>query len=284
MAHTEQAGTPRTAVVLGAGGVVGTAWMAGLLTGLRRHGVDLASADLIVGTSAGAIAGAILATGEPMQRLATLPARTQQRSAPIDTAHPRLGEVFAILREPGQQPATARRRVGELALTIGTGDPTEQIERMRRLIGVSEWPDRDLRITVVDAETGESTVWDRHSGVPLPTAVAASTAFPGAQPPIPVDGRYYIDGGLRSATNADLASGAETLVVIEPLAHLFSDDPSPEPLAETVVRIGPDTTALEAFGANLYDRANWAPAYQAGLRQTENSSTRAQFARFRTDS
>ena len=63
-----------SAVVLGPGGPVGTAWLAGLAAGLRREGVDLGAADLIVGTSAGAIVGAILASGGDLGRLAALPA------------------------------------------------------------------------------------------------------------------------------------------------------------------------------------------------------------------
>ena len=81
-----------SAVVLGPGGPVGTAWLAGLAAGLRHEGVDLGAADLIVGTSAGAIVGAILASGGDPGRLAALPApadpvaacgliRTARRSA-----------------------------------------------------------------------------------------------------------------------------------------------------------------------------------------------------------
>ncbi|MEV6207907.1 patatin-like phospholipase family protein [Kitasatospora sp. NPDC051914] len=63
-----------------------------------------------------------------------------------------------------------------------------------------------LLITAVDAETGEQEVFDRASGAPLASAVAASTAFPGIYPPITVGGRRYMDGSLRSATNADSRS------------------------------------------------------------------------------
>ncbi|MGV9775220.1 patatin-like phospholipase family protein [Streptosporangium sp. NPDC003464] len=72
----------------------------------------------------------------------------------------------------------------------------------------------------MNAETGEQEVFDRVSGAPLPSPVAASTAFPGVYPPTTVNGRRYMDGSLRSATNAGLAAGARTLVVIDPQAHL----------------------------------------------------------------
>jgi NTE family protein len=72
-------GSGGRAVVLGAGGVVGTAWMAGLAAGLRRDDVDVAEADLIIGTSAGAIVGAMLATGQDRDQLATPPHPAERR-------------------------------------------------------------------------------------------------------------------------------------------------------------------------------------------------------------
>ena len=70
------------ALVLGGGGTVGTAWTAGLVSGLRREGVDLAEADLIVGTSAGAIVGTMLATGQDLDLLDAGPTPT---SPPVPT-------------------------------------------------------------------------------------------------------------------------------------------------------------------------------------------------------
>lgn len=129
-------------------------------------------------------------------------------------------------------------------------------------------------ITAVDATTGEPVVWDRDSGVPLVSAVAASSAFPGAAPPVAIDGHRYMDGALRSGTNADLATGARTLVVVEPMAHLFPGEPlnqqSTAAGADTVVTIGPDPVSVRTFGSDLGDLAAWEPAYQAGLRQARD--------------
>lgn len=100
------------ALVLGPGGHVGTAWMAGLACGLRRDGVDLGEADLIVGTSAGAIVGTLLATGQDPGRLATS-ARHAAHRPNVDPG--RMGTVFAVLGDRSLEPAEARRRVGRLA-------------------------------------------------------------------------------------------------------------------------------------------------------------------------
>ncbi|MEW2417403.1 patatin-like phospholipase family protein [Streptomyces sp. NPDC046866] len=264
------------ALVLGPGGHVGTAWLAGLAYGLRRDGVDLGEADLIVGTSAGAIVGTLLATGQDPGRLATSARRPAHR---LKADPARTGEVFAVLGDRSLEPGEARRRVGRIALD--SADPQADqalIAGRAALIGADTWPERRLLITAVDATTGEPVVWDRDSGVPLVNAVAASSAFPGAAPPVAIDGRRYMDGALRSGPNADLAAGARTLVVVEPMAHLFPREPLDQQLAavgaDTVVTIGPDPAAVRAFGSDPGDLAAWGPAYQAGLRQADEAGAR----------
>lgn len=269
----------RRAVVLGAGGVVGTAWMAGLVSGLHGAGVDLAEADAIVGTSAGAIIGALLATGQDLHRLATpLQPAPDSDLAPAQVDGRRLGEVFTVLGNAGSDPTAARRRVGELALAADTGPEEAHLARMDALVGAHPWPDRELLITAVDVATGEPRVFDLASGAPLSSVVAASTAFPGVYPPPTINGRRYMDGGLRSGTSADLAAGARVLVVIEPLADMFPREPLTRELAEAgadvVVTIGPDEETLRAFGPDLHDRAAWVPSYRAGVRQAAEAAQR----------
>ena len=268
------------ALALGAGGPVGAAWMAGLVSGLRRGGVDLGEADLIVGTSTGAIIGAVLATGQDPVRLAT-PVRTADATPPQVDGH-RLGEVFAVLGNAASNPAEAWRRVGQIALAAETGPEQAHITRMRAMAGTDQWPDRRLLIIAMDTETGEQEVFDRASGAPLPSAVAASTAFPGIYPPITINGRRYMDGSLRSATNAALAAGARTLVVIDPQAHLCPRELlQPELVvaaAHTVVTIEPDPASIRAFGSDLSDRMAWEPAYQAGLHQATDAAEQLRLA------
>jgi NTE family protein len=258
--------------------------MAGLAYGLRRDGVDLGEADLIVGTSAGAIVGAVLATGQDPGRLASSarPAAHRLKADPE-----RMGAVFAVLGDRSLEPGEARRRVGRLALDSTDPEADKALIAGRAaLIGADAWPERRLLITAVDATTGEPVVWDHDSGVPLVQAVAASSAFPGAAPPVAIDGRWYMDGALRSATNADLAAGARTLVVVEPMAHRFPREPLNQQLAavgaDTVVTIGPDPASVRAFGSNLGDLEDWEPAYQAGLRQAGDIDAQLR-ARWRTE-
>ncbi|WP_369185234.1 patatin-like phospholipase family protein [Streptomyces sp. Y1] len=266
------------ALVLGAGGSVGTAWTAGLAGGLRRAGVDLGEADLFVGTSAGAITAALLATGQDPDRLATPVRPTGPGAGRPQVDGRRLGEAFAVLGNAADDPDGARRRVGRIALAAETGPEEAHIARMRGMVGADHWPDRRLLIPATDAETGEQRVFDRASGAPLPAAVAAATAFPGIYPPITVDGRRYLDGSLHSATNAALAAGARVLVVIDPQAHLFPRELLDRELAvaaaHTVLTVEPDPAALRAFGPDLNDRTAWEPSYREGLRQGAEAAER----------
>ncbi len=194
----------------------------------------------------------------------------------------RLGEAFALLGSAASNPDEARRRMGQLALAAETGPEQAHITRIRAMAGAEQWPDRQLLITALDAETGEQEVFDRASGAPLPSAVAASTALPGIYPPITINGRRRMDGSLRSATNAGLAAGARTLVVIDPQAHLFPRELfHQEPAvagAHTVVTIEPDPESIRAFGSDLNDRTAWEPAYQAGLRQATDAAEQLRLA------
>ncbi|KQC36321.1 MULTISPECIES: patatin-like phospholipase family protein [Frankia] len=256
-----------TAVVLGPGGLVGTAWLLGLAAGLRADGVDLAEAGLVVGTSAGAIAGAVLATGGDLDRLATLPGPQRRPDSRL------MAEVFTTLGDSGLDPAEARRRVGRIALTAPTVPEQVHVADVRSLTGTGDWPGRPMLITAVDVETGRPVVWDRTSGVALPVAVAASCAMPGAYPPVTVDGRRYMDGALGGGSHTHLAAGVATVVVIEPLAHRFGAAAAPAG-ATTVVRIAPDEAAQNAFGPDPGDPTRWQPAYQAGVSQAGEAAGR----------
>jgi NTE family protein len=258
------------AVVLGPGGPVGTAWLAGLGAGLRRAGVDLGAADLIAGTSAGAIIGAVLAGGGDLERLAA-PRMTSDAAGRVRTDPGKLGEVLAVFGDAGLDPAEARRRVGQLGIAAATGTEEAALARARWMLGTEQWPGRPLLVPVVDAESGEPTIWDRHGAASLAEAVAASTAFPGTAPPITVGGRRYIDGALRAGTNVDLAVGARVLILAEPAAHVFGAS-SVTAGEQAVIRLVPDAAAIEAFGPDITAYDVWEPAYQAGLRQAPDAA------------
>ena len=265
----------RTALVLGGGGITGIAWEIGVLAGLAEAGVDLSGADLVVGTSAGSVVGAQLTSGAELE---TLFAR--QLEPPADEQVARMTRAnlaqygWALLRSRGRD-VEFRRRVGALALAAEKAGltPTEQ-ERIdvigSRLVS-SEWPPRPLVTTAVDTATGEFRTFDRDSGVPLVQAVAASCAVPGVYPPVTIDGRRYVDGGMRSAANADLAAGYDRLVVLAPIPRgigpIASVDAQVTGLVSRVAVVSPDGSSRTAIGRNVLDPAARAGSARAGRAQ-----------------
>ncbi len=256
------------ALVLGGGGAVGLSWMAGVVIALREAGIDPARAERIVGTSAGAVVGAALAAEVDLALLLRRPTPDASGPPPIRFDPNSFGEIMGLLATPGLTPDQARRRAGERALEMNLGDPAEHIARIGAFVGHAAWPRRDLRITAISVATGDLQVWTPDGKATLPEALASSTSVPGVFPPIPIDGMYYFDGGMRSPINADLAAGAERVLIIEPLAHLFPHSPSDRDLGGAVTTfIVPDADAIAAYGPDLFNAAALEPAYQAGVRQ-----------------
>ena len=265
----------RTALVLGGGGITGIAWELGLLAGLARSGVDLTDADLLIGTSAGSVVGSQLASGLPIEELYA------EQLTPADAEiGGRLSRIAALkLVPPYVLPGSGRdklRRVGTVAMKAHPPGSVDRESVIRSRVPINAWPtDRDLMITAVEAETGRFTVFDRDSGVDLVSAVAASCAVPTVWPPVAIGGHHYVDGGMRSTANVDLAKGAERVVVLAPLPQAFSKSTSIRAQLERVAPrewsvVTPDPQALADFGRNLLDPAKRADAARAGLRQSDD--------------
>jgi NTE family protein len=263
-----------TALVLGGGGITGIAWELGMLSGLRERGIDLTAADLVVGTSAGSVVGAQIATGVDVDEryAAQLADPTGEIAARL--GHATLARLAAATLLGPRDPQRVRARIGAAALRARTVPQEERIAVIGRRLPVHEWPERDLRITAVDADTGEFVVLDRGSGVPLVEAVAASCAVPGVWPPVATGGRRLVDGGVRSPANADLAADHERVVVLAPLVRGFSRGSGAagqvaalRAAGARVVLATPDADALRAIGRNVLDPARRAAAARAGRAQ-----------------
>jgi len=127
-----------------------------------------------------------------------------------------------------------------------------------------------VRIVAVDAHTGEERIFDESGAVSLVDAVAASCAVPGIWPPITIDGRRYMDGGIRSVLNADLAVGHDVVLILAPIDDMLplADDVSAGMMkleAESQVRtIRPDEASTAAFGSDLLSPATQEPCARAG--------------------
>ncbi|MFF3457762.1 patatin-like phospholipase family protein [Streptomyces sp. NPDC002730] len=262
-----------TALVLGAGGITGVGWEFGILHGLAEAGVDLSTADLVIGSSAGSVVGAQLMSG----KLGIAELYERQLAAPDGEiggrlALPLLTYVLAILTS--RTPEAYGRKLGRTALAADTVDEAARREVIAGRLVSHAWPGRRLLVTAVDAVTGELRAYDKESGVPLVDAVAASCAIPGVWPPVTIDGRRWIDGGVHSTANAHLAAGYERVVVIAPIASGNKVVVSPRAQAARLAAAGarvevitPDAAARKVFGRHLSDPALRAPAARAGLAQ-----------------
>ncbi|MEV6238195.1 patatin-like phospholipase family protein [Lentzea sp. NPDC051838] len=194
-----------TALVLGGGGPVGASWMSALLNGLIEAGVPLDS-EVVLGTSAGSVVGAWL-TMQP-EGLADVPALMSKRAAWHS------GNASA-----GRQNTGAFTRMMETGRAAAVATPPISVDQADELwkpmLPEGDWPTR-LRMTSVNAATREARAWSAQDGIPLTVGVACSTAAPGIAPPVEVNGEIWLDGGVRSGTNADLVTG--DALVVAPIA------------------------------------------------------------------
>jgi NTE family protein len=302
------------ALVLGGGGVAGNAWEIGIIAGLAEAGLDMAeAADLVVGTSAGATAAAQVRSGIPtadlLASVLSPPVqpvgqnREQPPSLPMTTMFERMRSIGAAATSA----ADLRRAMGAFGLEsdsiLGPGAGQRRATVAARLPR-PEWPDRPMIVVAVNAHTGELVAFDRDSGVDLVDAVTASCALPGLVPTHSINGTRYIDGGVPSPDNADLASGYANVVVLSPLGGRSWTPPEradpagqfeglrrpPEwgvDLASQVEALRkqgshvdvltPDADSRAAMGTNQMDPATRIPAARAGFAQGKQEATRVTF-------
>ncbi|MGC4833120.1 patatin-like phospholipase family protein [Micromonospora vinacea] len=202
--------------VLGGGGVAGIAWEVGILAGLADEGVTVTPEAVLIGTSSGAVVGAQLASGTPLAELFE-----RQRGGVAHETSPALGllDLLRLARAQlfARSPEQAARRLGRLALAARIDDPSRQRRTAEARLPDHAWrDDADLRIVVVDTGTGASRTFTRHDGVPLVDAVAASCAMPISAAPVAINGHRYMDGGMRSTLNLDLAPGNGPVIALAP--------------------------------------------------------------------
>ncbi len=303
------------ALVLGGGGAAGNAWEIGIIAGLAEAGLDLTEgADLVVGTSAGATAAAQVRSGTPPAELLATVLSPQVQPVGQNRVRPPslpMATVFERMRAIGAAATSAadlQRAMGAFGLEsdsiLGPGAGQRRAVVAARLPR-PEWPERPMIVTAIDAHTGELATFDRDSGVELVDAVTASTALPGLVPTVSINGNQYIDGGVRSPDNADLASGYANVVVLSPLGGRSQAPPErgagptsqfeglrrpPEwgvDLASQVEAlrkqgshvelITPDAGSRAAMGTNQMDPATRIPTARAGFAQGKQEATRVTF-------
>ena len=236
----------RTALVLGAGGVLGAAWMTGALACLAdRLPCEAGDVDLIVGTSAGSVLAAALRCRVPFEEMVawqrgqatgilTESAALAARDRPLPPLPRwRFGSVplaRAALLTPHRVPPWV---AASAWLPHGRGQHTA----LRSLVGAlhqraqspAPWVGDHTWIAAVDYDTGQRVLFGR-AGAPrasLADAVVASCSIPGWYEPTVIGGRRYVDGGVRSMTSLDVLGGTEVqdIFVLAPMASTEPDHP-----------------------------------------------------------
>ncbi len=297
------------ALVLGGGGAAGNAWAIGVIAGLAEAGLDMSeAADVVIGTSSGAIAAAQVRSGIPPADLlaSVLSPRVQSRgrnrerppALPVATVFERMRAISAAATSA----ADLQRAMGAFGLECDSIlGPTAGQHRavVAARLPRHEWPARPMIVVAIDAHTGDLATFDRDAGVDLVDAVTAGTALPGSSPTISINGTRYINGGVRSAENADLASSYANVVVLSPFGGRSRTLPEGqfeglrrpqewgmdlegqvEALRQQGSRvevITPDADSRIAMGTNQMDPATRIPAARAGLAQGNQEAARVRF-------
>ncbi len=289
--HVTSTTAAERALVLHGGGSAGNAWEIGVIAGLFDAGLDVTEADLIIGTSAGSTAAAQITSATPAELMAAIvdPA-PQQRTGPArsDGGRSRIGpvadhmEITSRIIAAAEDAADMRRRMGAAALDMDAASDGSGPARWRATVAArlpsQSWPERAMLITAVDARTGDPVVFDRHSGVDLADAIAASTSNGFGVPPYRIGDRRYIDGGYRRNENADLAAGYGRVLVLSPFGgrsrhplewgmQLAAQVDELRARGSKVETIFPDGHSLRAFGTNMMDLSTRPPAARAGYDQ-----------------
>jgi NTE family protein len=265
-------------LVLGGGGITGIAWEIGLIAGLRDAGIDLTTASAFLGTSAGSTVVAQITSGVDIeelyqQQLAGVPHELSRSLGAAGLVKFVVGQLL-----PGDDSA-AGRRIGKYALNAKVGPYSERRAIIESRLPVHAWPDADVRIVVLDAESGEERVITRADGIDLVDTVAASCAVPMVWPPVKIGDRTYIDGGILSPLNLDRTPGTGPVIALAPISASIRRSGSIErqqkALAPRPVHVvSMSAEAKIAQGKNTLDKAAVPGTARAGREQAKKESER----------
>jgi NTE family protein len=290
-----------TVLVLGVGGILGEAWMWGYLGGAQQAaGEDFRGARQLIGTSAGSIVAARLAGGEDPRRREERIAwdgesEPERRSGGLRAALERASRIslgaFSPLAAPALSAATPGGALARAAVLARVPPGRIELHDLRsRIAALAPRFDGSLQIVAVDRGSGRRVAFGS-DGAPeasVAEAVAASCAIPGYFAPVEIGGREYVDGGVWSPTNLDLARagrgdrvlclvptaamGTSPGIALRGLAAGWRLATSVEAAAArrrgaTVEIVGPDAGSAHAIGGDLMNPGRRPAVLAEGFRQ-----------------
>jgi len=275
----------RRALVLAGGGLAGIAWETGVLRGIADADPAVADAlvgsDVLAGTSAGSAVAAQIGSGASLDELFDRQLRAESGEIHPGTSIDSVAELFlsALLLADATKEQKLQH-IGAIAAGVQTLPEALRRDVIATRLPSPHWPERDLRITAIDVETGELVVFTRDSGVELVDAVAASCAVPGAWPPVTIGARRYMDGGGGSSVNMSAVGDCRSAVVLVPAAENAPTPWEMGPAAEIAAFPGvaaavfADAAALAAFGPDPLEPACRASSARAGRAQGRRVAAR----------
>jgi NTE family protein len=206
-------------IAFGGGGEWFVAWTLAFLSTAREHGVDLGSADLTVGTSAGSLVGAFLVDKrlwrgtKELGFLADHPTLLARMVKTSTGSKSQQRAALALEKAASTDPESIVQ-IGRAAMAARNAPVAAYERSLKMMLGHGDWPGAAHHVTAVDCFTGERIVIGPEDGVPIVTACAASSSLPGVNGPVWVGDRLCMDGGVStSSTHADLLAGAERAVI-----------------------------------------------------------------------
>lgn len=272
-------------LVMGGGGIWGMAWLNGVLAGLFDRGFDARNADHVVGTSAGSVVGAQLLSGLSYEEL--FARQIDPAKQPTEITIP--AEVFETaekLTAELDQIADHEAKIARLCeMAVGVKTISEQEQRniaVKSRLPSTVWPTTRLSISALDTETFKTVMFNKDSGVELVDTVAASCAVPKIWPPVTIQGRKYIDGGIRSLQHAPTVAASKRVLVISPYSRHsppFAGPKLADEIAQLEARgckiavIEADSAAVAAAGDNTLAVGTRVPAALAGRAQGREAAS-----------
>jgi len=207
-------------LALGGGGEWFEAWQLAYITTLAKGGVDLASAEVVVGTSAGSLLGTMLTSGRIAQEanefawFAEHP-DVMARMVAANTGAASQARARELQLKTGSHDPSAIQALGRVAMAAKNAPVSALQQSIQTIIGPLDWPSQTMHTTANDCYTGDRVVVSSDSGIPISHAVSASMSLPGHFGPTWIDDHYCMDGGIsRSGTHADLVAGAKRVMVV----------------------------------------------------------------------
>ncbi len=239
------------AVALGGGGEWFIAWMLGYANGLLEAGVDLAKADVTVGTSAGSMVGAAIKGGrlaeftDTLRQLGADPAMANEELN-ISTGAPSQARARTVMGDTSEITPATLQQIGRAAMAAHNAPDAKYVGSVQEVLGLADWPAGHYT-TATDCYTGESLIASSDSGVTIAQACAASSSLPGVNGPTWLGDRLCMDGGVStSSTHAQVLEGAKSVLIIAMFDFKANPPQHVNPSFGIAERVNPGTAEREA--------------------------------------